>query len=451
MKYIIMFFSLVLICNNVLAASLEENIENNSLNLEFIDKIWTYLAIVMSVVVVFVSIKILRKELKNKNSKQNAIELKTYPPMDKNSAEIGYIYKGAADFESVMSLLIHLANKGYIKIKPEVETKMLVKQPGFRITKLKEYDGDDENEKRFMEGLFENKKIIRSKAYEIIKEGRNIDQDIKYEDAFKQAEELYSSQVCNEVTYYDLRDCFDKVERSIRENINSRGIRKDKVISKSQLILYLLALIVFIFSTIMIAHKALPEEDNWMAPYIFVGIFGLPVVLISHKEKVTQHIDGEVNKRKRKSNKMFYTLWLGVVLAITGYILLFGKFIPTILEIISVILGIITTIVAIYCAQNVPINNDILNGNEELENIMGFIKFLNAVDKENLEVLIRENPNYCYDIYQYVYSLGMTDVWIEKFENVALNAPDWCEGFDNFNIREFNDFIHMVIRYMEDD
>ena len=40
-----------------------------------------------------------------------------YPPEGFNSAEIGYIYKEGANNTSIISLLVYLANKGYLKIE----------------------------------------------------------------------------------------------------------------------------------------------------------------------------------------------------------------------------------------------------------------------------------------------------------------------------------------------
>ena len=37
-----------------------------------------------------------------------------YPPQGFNSAEVGFLYKGKVENEDVISLLIYLANKGYI-------------------------------------------------------------------------------------------------------------------------------------------------------------------------------------------------------------------------------------------------------------------------------------------------------------------------------------------------
>ena len=53
-----------------------------------------------------------------------------------------------------MSLLIYLANKGYIKIA-ENEGK---KDKSFKIIKIKEYDGNNINERIFLNDLFKGGK-----------------------------------------------------------------------------------------------------------------------------------------------------------------------------------------------------------------------------------------------------------------------------------------------------
>ncbi|MDD4809545.1 MAG: DUF2207 domain-containing protein, partial [Bacilli bacterium] len=45
-----------------------------------------------------------------------------YPPEGYNSAEVGYLYKGYNENNSIISLIVYLANKGYLKIN-EIETK----------------------------------------------------------------------------------------------------------------------------------------------------------------------------------------------------------------------------------------------------------------------------------------------------------------------------------------
>ena len=54
-------------------------------------------------------------------------------------------------------------------------------------------------------------------------------------------------------------------------------------------------------------------------------------------------------------------------------------------------------------------------GNELLNKIKGFKKFLIAVEKDKLEALVDENPYYFYDILPYAYVLGITNKYIKKF------------------------------------
>ena len=63
-----------------------------------------------------------------------------YPPQGFNSLEIGFLYKGNAGNKDVTSLLIYLANKGYIKITETEDKSLFSTEKGFIITKLKEYD-----------------------------------------------------------------------------------------------------------------------------------------------------------------------------------------------------------------------------------------------------------------------------------------------------------------------
>lgn len=88
-----------------------------------------------------------------------------YPPDKLNSAELGFIYKGYSDKKDIVSLLIYLANKGYLKIEEyEEKTLGIINSKKIKISKLKEYDGDNEDEKTFFDHLFKDgdevKKVI---------------------------------------------------------------------------------------------------------------------------------------------------------------------------------------------------------------------------------------------------------------------------------------------------
>lgn len=64
--------------------------------------------------------------------------------------------------------------------------------------------------------------------------------------------------------------------------------------------------------------------------------------------------------------------------------------------------------------------------------ILGFKQFLEVAEKERLTLLVKENPNYFYDILPYAYVFNLTHVWIDKFKDIEQVKPSWYEGSGNF-------------------
>ena len=113
-----------------------------------------------------------------------------YPPQGFNSLEIGFLFKGKADNQDVTSLLIYLANKGYIQISETEEKSLFSKSKGFRITKLKEYVGNNINEQIFLNGLFSKRNsayIDLGRIQEIRNQAKQNGQKISFADASTQA------------------------------------------------------------------------------------------------------------------------------------------------------------------------------------------------------------------------------------------------------------------------
>jgi uncharacterized membrane protein len=81
-------------------------------------------------------------------------------------------------------------------------------------------------------------------------------------------------------------------------------------------------------------------------------------------------------------------------------------------------------------------------GNEILGKIQGFKNFLEMAEKPRLEELVMENPEYFYDILPYTYVLGVSNKWMKKFEDIALEAPTWYYGYTDFSTHSFNRFMN---------
>lgn len=63
-----------------------------------------------------------------------------------------------------------------------------------------------------------------------------------------------------------------------------------------------------------------------------------------------------------------------------------------------------------------------------LGDLLGFKNFLEVAEKDKLEMLLEENPQYYYDILPYANVLGVSDKWENKFKDITVQPPDYVVG-----------------------
>jgi uncharacterized membrane protein len=71
--------------------------------------------------------------------------------------------------------------------------------------------------------------------------------------------------------------------------------------------------------------------------------------------------------------------------------------------------------------------------------LLGLKKFIEVAEKERLEKMVEENPSYFYKILPYAYILGVSAVWIKRFEGISMLPPPWAVN-TAYNISSFNNF-----------
>ena len=381
-----------------------------------------------------------------------------YPPEGLNSLDVGFLYKGKAENKDITSLLIFLANKGYLEINNkkidlnsekvslnqkaknsankkiiELQNKIneerinnpsskkikyyknmldiyknidspidyeqyglkssiniLNSKNKFLIRKLKDYDGTNLNEQWFMEGLFEHDRT--------------------------------------EVTDKMLYNNFYITNNRILSNINNKQ-NKDKIFEKSAsnkkkfIILMIIATYCLITIPPIFAYG---QPETLIFALLFPGIgFSVLFEMLFGKTPTPVKIFGLI------LGGMF---WSFMVL-------------PTIMQDISYlvgyIIGIICVLGMILCLVYLPKRTKY--GNEMLGKIKGFKNFLETVEKEKLELLVMQNPNYFYDILPYTYVLGVSDKWIKKFETISLQAPSWYDSSNAFDVSSFGTFMYSTM------
>lgn len=350
-----------------------------------------YLMYIIPVILLILSIYLWKKYGKD-DMVIDTVEF--YPPEGYNSLEIGFIYRGRAKNEDVVSLLIYLANKGYLKIEETEEKILFSKISSFKVIKLKDYDGENVNERIFLEGLFESGDIVTS------------------------------SQLTNKF-YITL----NKILKNINGKENKYKIFEKTAASKSTLVL--LFIIATLMSMIVIPTLVYSGGVEVMITIILI-LFYTPFLLILFKP----------------GTQKFVRIILGIILTIHSI----GFFAA--LPIASILLGdieyLIAFLVGLICLIGLVIIHGIMPkrtplGNELLGKLKGFKDFLETAEKEKLESMVLQNPTYFFDILPYTYVLGVSDKWISKFETIAMQSPEWYSGSTTFNAHNFGVFMNSTM------
>lgn len=349
-----------------------------------------YAMIIASVLFLIISLLMSFVFGRSKDSSNQVVEtVEFYPPDGINSLDSGFLYRGRARTNDVNSLLIYLANKGYIKISDSNE-----KSKNFKIIKLKEYDGDDINEKIFLDGLFS-------------KTGKN------------------------EVGFKDLYDKFYHTISKIASNVNSKE-NIAKIFKKSALVKSALIVLMIVLTYGIVTLLPIIDYDNnfavWWMPLIpiigFLFIIGFFI-----EKKLSRFIIGII---------LFIVPWLLFVL-------------PVLVQdrtyLIGHTVGLVCMVGMAVCLKLLPKRTPY--GNEILGKLKGFKTFLTTAEKDKLEAMVMENPSYFYDILPYAYVLGVSNKWIKKFESISMKAPTWYDSPTAFDVLSFNYFMNTTMRSLQ--
>jgi uncharacterized membrane protein YgcG len=315
-----------------------------------------------------------------------------YPPQGLNSAEVGFYYKGKAKDKDVVSLLIYLASKGYIKISEKEKKTFFSTKNIFKITKLKEYDGTNYNESLFLKDLF----LFRSKEYN-----------------------LYGM-----ATAEDLRERFYRTLEKIKDDFNKKQntslFEKDSL-NKGFLIKLFIAITYLIIT--------INSMFLYLEPVFFVMMFLLQAFMIY----IMRIVRG-----------IAQILFFGLVFCLPAFALppLFFA-LPVLqadtLHLAAYLGGLICMAFMAVLLLHMPKRTDFYN--DMLGKLRGFRNFLVHAEKPKLEELVLQDPAYFYNILPFTYVLGVSDKWIKQFETIAIKPPSWYESNNAFNVAEFGSFM----------
>lgn len=367
---------------------LENGYYNYKFNYELFKKQYgNKIYLLMPLIFLFIAPIIYKKH--GKNDLVESIEVS--PPNDKNSLEVAYIYRTYARKKDIISLLVYLANKKYLKIE---ETKARNGEEGFRITKLKDYSGTNEMEKTFMEGMFKNSNVVTKSSLQnsfyrtINKIYKMIDND------------TYKSKVID-----------------MKEKENST---------------YIFGFLIVITALFMVLPlKYVIPSYIKSSIIMFIAIIGLLALIMNYCESV---------------KNMMSVYILGMLIAIYVCFLNETNISSFMANTAYIIYFIICQFILLYLVLFISESNKRTSeAGRALGQIKGFKTFLETVEKERLIKLVEEHPTYFYDILPYAYVLDISDKWIQKFEEIGFKEPDWYTGSKGFDFDQFDKSINETL------
>lgn len=330
--------------------------------------------IVMLVMVLFIMmiVFILKKSNSVKKDLVTVVEFKK--PDGFNSAEVGYVIDGHLSDKDIVSLIVYWANQGYISIKEENRSIYLTKlKPMEKTSKTyKAY------EKRFFDAIFAESEV-----------------DVLIDDLGKKCIDSIM------VAIHTIKKQQDK------KVFNAKAKRARTI---SAVLASIASFVVSVFVDTFISLKNGTLFSIAFAILIFFAFYALTKI---EDEKFIHNAE---NRKK-------YYLWWGVVAVILIVFYELACFDLYVDMLGAKLFVAVLFFLSALCIKNTNIRTE--KGVDILGRLVGLREYIEKAEKDQLEFLVQDNPNIFYEILPYAYVLGVSDVWIKKFEDINIPKAVW--------------------------
>lgn len=307
-----------------------------------------------------------------------------FPPENLNSLDLAYVYNGFVSNKDIISLIIFLANKGYLSIEEKTTTTKRGKtKTTLYFNKLKDYDGNNKAEQLVFDGLFHDGKTQTSES--------------------------------------EVETGFYKASEKIKKTKNSARNYKKYFTKANSWLFFGGILTIFLLFVWSISIPFIITDQ--------IGVF----ISLSFLFVVHSILFGAFSKLTKQWLPQIILICFMLVLVTAIFFTIKFTFAGSLLSYFAFFMTIAFVII-IYLVAN-QINKRTELGAKLLGEIKGFKRFLVLAEKPKLEALVEEHPNYFYDILPYTYVLGVSSKWIKKFESLITTPPSWYIGI---NYRSFS-------------
>lgn len=358
---------------------------------------FTLVAIVSGIVAIFLSIKSsIFYRRKKKFVKENSTKvINFYPPKLFNPIDLFYIAypNKSLSTKELTSIIFYYANKGLIdihNINGEFELK--------RVREVKKEDFENKYEYDFFINLFNLSKS---------KDGVVKASDFKGEN----------------MNFMELFITFSKKENIIKSKyIENLSCNLNLFLSIISVFLGVLSLFVYSYS---ISYSV---EFSIICLIIMCILSLLIIIPLSIFLRKIGYI----------VNVLFIATILGSLMYMVFNLEIFSENLIGSIPLITVCIGIAFSFIV---SQEIPyIYIHTLEGAKIYGETEGYKEFIKTAKVKELEMLIKENPNYYYDVLPYAICLGITNVFENKFKELKYKNPDWYSGNYSSDVFLYNEF-----------
>lgn len=348
-----------------------------------------WIAVVCSIMIVIMTAYL---RLMKYRSRELIIPVEFYPPKGINSAEAGYIIDKKLSDSDITSLIFYWADKGYLRIHHVHDE--------YFFEKLKPVDPEAPV---YEQTLF--RKMFSHGLDGIVKK-----------------------EHLQHVFYMDIRDAGN----SIQKKYSGTYALVDQKVETLRKWMMLLGVFAVIFYQLIFVY----ETDGDFNRLLFVVIPMLPAVfLISMLMKTVDRLkkEGAVVARGM--------LYCFIAFLFVGFLLVLR------LQ-LTLGFGICLVCLVLTLMLSWGLHGDSAYRKQLLTALLGFKEFIKTAEKDQLEVMLKEDPAYYYHVLPYAQVLHVSDIWIHKFKDISVAPPQWYDGEDAFRYAMLSSMMQDVERDM---
>lgn len=299
-------------------------------------------------------------------------------PKGLSSAQVGYIYDGSVDNKDLLSLIIYWAANGFLTIEELSKDNIL-------LTKVKDLpENTITAEKSLFNELFKTDDLVTT-------------------DSLK-----YKFHAALSVARTNLERYFTTNKQRRVYSQKANAIQAVLALTLPSIV----ALITFVSvyqNTYYIIEALIAAGITWM-----FGIIVKVVTLVASKNIHTY-------KAFRKIIRIASVSAVILVYSIVVYFIN-AAYEGSWISVLILLLFIMSTGFNAFMHKRTDVGLSWYN------DILGLKNFIELAEKDRLEMLVHEDPEYFYHILPYAYVLNVTNVWSKKFENIAMDPPSWYVG-----------------------